>query len=66
MNARSYANVYQRRGVLKPQPCEVVGCRNVPQKHHDDYDRPLDVRWLCRPHHLALHRGEVLVVTRAA
>jgi len=54
-NARSYANVYQRRGLLVPQPCEVCGEAEA-QKHHDDYDKPLDVRWLCRYHHESLHR----------
>jgi hypothetical protein len=23
--------------------------------HHTDYSRPLDVVWLCKGHHLALH-----------
>lgn len=59
-NARSYANVYQRRGKLKPQPCEV--CGSPAQKHHDDYARPLDVHWLCRQHHLSVHRSLSAVV----
>lgn len=62
MNARSYANVYQRRGHLVPKPCEVFGCERKAQKHHRDYRKPLEVRWLCRVHHLRLHRR----VARAA
>lgn len=60
MNCRSYANVYQRRGDLIPQPCEVKGCKEETQKHHDDYSKPLEVRWLCRKHHLELHQQEQL------
>jgi hypothetical protein len=55
-NARSYAKVYQKRGKLIPQPCEVQGCQNRAEKHHDDYLHPLNVRWICREHHLELHR----------
>jgi hypothetical protein len=57
---RSYANAYQKRGKLIPQPCEIRGCSELAEKHHDDYGRPLAVRWFCRRHHLALHRGELL------
>lgn len=53
-NVRSYARVYQRRGKLLQQPCEVCGNPNS-QKHHDDYSQPLIVRWLCRDHHLQFH-----------
>jgi hypothetical protein len=51
---RSYANVYRKRGKLEPEPCEV--CGDFAQMHHDDYSKPLLVRWFCRPHHLTLHR----------
>lgn len=41
-------------GRLTRQPCEVgTGCRGKVQAHHDDYTRPLDVRWLCQGHHRA-------------
>lgn len=43
-------------GVLGKQPCEVCGQAAV-DAHHDRYDEPLDVRWLCRRHHVRLHRG---------
>lgn len=42
-------------GKLARQPCEVCGDEKA-QAHHDDYSKPLDVRWLCRAHHLDLHR----------
>lgn len=52
--ARSYAGVYKRRGKLTPEPCEACGFSDV-QMHHDDYARPLAVRWLCRECHQRLH-----------
>lgn len=54
-SARSYANVYQRRGKLVPQPCEKCGSLKS-EKHHHDYSKPLEVEWLCRPCHLQWHR----------
>ena len=44
-----------RDGRLVKGPCEVCGSLIV-DAHHDDYSRPLDVRWLCRVHHL-MHHG---------
>ncbi len=53
-SARAYANTYLRRGKLKPEPCFV--CSDpVAEMHHEDYEKPLDVLWLCRPCHLSCH-----------
>src|SRR6478735_8714156 len=41
-------------GLLERQPCEVCGIEAV-DAHHDQYDSPLEVRWLCRRHHTHLH-----------
>lgn len=53
-NARAHANTAQRRGQIQPKPCEACGAEA--QKHHDDYGKPLDVRWLCPACHLTLHK----------
>lgn len=39
---------------LKKQPCEICGEKNV-HAHHDNYNKPLEVRWLCSFHHKQHH-----------
>lgn len=43
-----------RRGDLVRKPCEVCG-HEPAQAHHDDYSKPLDIRWLCPVHHHEHH-----------
>lgn len=57
MIARSYLNVYVRRGKIKRGPCEVCGAEKA-HAHHDDYGKPLAVRWLCPFHHRQHHAEE--------
>jgi hypothetical protein len=40
--------------VLEKKPCEVCGEERA-EAHHDDYSKPLDVRWLCKKHHAEHH-----------
>lgn len=52
--AHSAVNYALRSGRLVKQPCEV--CANPrTHAHHDDYSKPLEVRWLCASHHSAHH-----------
>jgi len=47
-------NVWSKTRKLKKQSCEVCGEIKA-LGHHDDYDKPLEVRWLCPKHHIELH-----------
>lgn len=44
-----------RDGRLVRRPCEVCGA-TTSQAHHDDYSKPLNVRWLCTTHHAEWHK----------
>lgn len=41
------------RNGLTPDPC--WACGEKAEAHHPDYDRPLDVVWLCQMHHKQAH-----------
>lgn len=53
--AHSLVSEAIRRGDLVRQPCEVCGGTIRVHAHHDDYSKPLLVRWLCVAHHRMLH-----------
>ena len=42
-------------GSISRQPCERCGNQNS-QAHHDDYSKPLEIRWLCDVDHKERHR----------
>lgn len=60
MNTPSYAHSLVAAAIAKGQlirgECEIGGdCAGRIDAHHDDYSRPLDVRWLCQRHHRLHH-----------
>lgn len=52
--AHSIVNYNMRNGNLHKEPCEICGEENS-VAHHDDYAKPLNVRWLCQAHHKQWH-----------
>jgi len=47
-----------RDGKLKKGICEICGTDEHVHAHHDDYSKPLEVRWLCALHHHRYHADE--------
>jgi hypothetical protein len=47
----------QRGDLIRPEKCEACGCAPTEKLHghHDDYTKPLSVRWLCRSCHFNHH-----------
>jgi len=53
-----------RDGKLFKKPCMICGTVINVQAHHQDYNKLLNVQWLCSKHHCALHKakeGDVIV-----
>lgn len=55
-NTRAYTHVLIKRGKILKEGCEV--CGSEAEAHHEDYNRPHEVKWFCRPHHLEFHRTQ--------
>lgn len=54
--ARKKLHMAVKSGRIKKLPCSECGDPKS-QGHHDDYDKPLEVKWYCRKHHEEAHKG---------
>lgn len=50
-----------KAGKLIRLPCEICGSTHQIEAHHNDYSRPLNVRWLCFKHHREIEHGQVVM-----
>jgi hypothetical protein len=58
-NARAKLRYAVKTGkIVKPERCEICDRIKQLQGHHDDYTKPLDVKFLCRKCHMKLHRKD--------
>ena len=42
--------------IVRPNHCVRCGVVCKPEAHHPDYDRPLEVQWVCKPCHYIVER----------
>ena len=62
IHARSILNGAVRHGkIQRPSQCQKCGTIGMVYAHHEDYDKPLDVEWLCSECHGKRHRKEFAV-----
>lgn len=54
-NAHKLVTYAVRSGILDRKPCEVCGDTKS-KGHHEDYSKPLEVKWLCQSHHSEVHK----------
>lgn len=40
-------------------PCSVEGCGQPGERHHEDYNDPLRIVYLCKQHHMDLHNNRL-------
>jgi len=63
INAKAAANYHIK--IPKGQICQFLKCKELAEiKHHEDYDKPLVVKFYCKKHHYFIHRnlaGDALI-----
>ncbi len=55
---RRKSNELVKQGRIKKEACVVCGAKEV-LIHHEDYDNPFKVIWLCEFHHKEYHEGSI-------
>lgn len=58
LRARALINTHIRRGkLIRPNICENCGGHTFTDAHHEDYNKPLEVNWLCYNCHVKQELG---------
>lgn len=59
--ARKKLHYAIKLGKIKRKPCSVCG-NPKSHGHHKNYDKPLEVIWLCAIHHQLVHTGKLDII----
>lgn len=54
--SKAIGNAVRDKKIEKPSNCSCCGKETNLHGHHDDYAKPLEVRWLCSACHRAWHK----------
>jgi hypothetical protein len=58
VNAQCQLRDHVKRGnIIKPTTCSICNSDQWIEAHHADYTKPLEVVWLCKKCHVAIHKG---------
>jgi hypothetical protein len=57
IDVRRFVSDMIASGQIKRQPCEF--CGEFGGAHHEDYRKPLELRWLCPHHHGLVTKGDL-------
>lgn len=59
---RAVSNAIRDGRLIRPDTCEDCGEKKFVEGHHPDYEKMLEVDWLCKICHRSLHRELVKIV----
>jgi hypothetical protein len=52
---KTLAHYIARKHYPEAKPCIIDMCHRIGIRHHEDYNKPLEIVWICRQHHNDYH-----------
>lgn len=59
-SARCLVAYHLKRGNIVRLPCPFCGKKKT-EAHHESHKNPLDILWVCKKHHMAIHDKKVRI-----
>jgi len=55
-------NALIRGDLIKPVICEKCNCKDILHAHHEDYNKPLEIVWVCHSCHMKIHKEKRRII----